>query len=534
MQRTFLNLLGAVLAALMIAPPAQGACPPPDRVVGVEPGRAVVFIEKAGLLIGLTGDIVGAVPPHHGTLEDLGDRFAYRPGNGFWTAGLDSFTLLLGSDARERPRAERVLLVPAVLSAFPIAEGFDGEAPSWVLEGSNIGLEIFSGWGVLSGTGSLRLLGSGGEPSWLAGVLDGHGGGQQGSTAQSTIRPPGGGGSGFAAGEPTELAVLEGIGASPASGFRVWLRDDGEALFLRLESAYASTSWLPLSRAEHRLLVTQWIAAADLERRSGAALWVDGAFLARIEAPAGDDSFRRAETLRVGVLAHQGPRDLTAEMDDLRFASLSLYPESVCQATDGFETGQPDPVWTAGGNVAVTPEAALDGGANGLAAVLGSFSSPDGGMLDASLPGNDPRLGVRFRFDPNSVGLPAGSQILLAEGVTSRGRRPFALLLEPTFSGYQLRLLAADDRGTSRVSPPVSIADAPQAVTLDWRRAVSQFADIGTLRLWIGGQLKLELTGIRNAAQDPHRIRVGAVAVAGGALGRVFVDQVEAVRGPLP
>ncbi|HEV2845941.1 MAG TPA: hypothetical protein VG477_13895, partial [Thermoanaerobaculia bacterium] len=87
MQRTFLNLLGALFLAIGIAPPVQGVCPPSDRVVAVEPGRAVVFIEKTGLMSGLTSEIVGFQQPHHGVLEDLGDRFAYSPGDGFWTAG---------------------------------------------------------------------------------------------------------------------------------------------------------------------------------------------------------------------------------------------------------------------------------------------------------------------------------------------------------------------------------------------------------------------------------------------------------------
>jgi hypothetical protein len=532
MQRTFLNLLGALFLAIVIAPPVQGACPLPARVVAVEPGRAVVFIDKTDLMSGLTSEIVGFLQPHHGVLEDLGDRFAYSPGDGFWTAGVDSFNLLLTSDRRQRSRAERVLLVPATLSAAATTEGFDGASLSWALGGSTTGLEIFNGAGVLSGSRSLRLRGGSGEPAWLAeslsnnpAVVGENGGGQQGSTAQSTIRPPGGGGgSGLGAITPTELAVLEGSGASVTAGYRVWLRDDGEALSLRLEDAFTSSPWLPLSRGEHRLQVTQWTASLDLERRSGLGLWVDGALVARLQPPAGNDVFERAATLRVGVLAQQGQNNtLTAEMDDLRFAGLALYPEAACRVADGFESGEPDPVWTVNGNVAIAADAAL-----------GTAPFPNGGTLDATLPGNDPRLGLRFRFDPNSVGLTAGSRILLAEGITSGGERALALLLEPASSGYRLLLLTDDDRMIPpQVSSPVVIADAPQAVTLDWRRGISQFANTGTLRLWIGGQLKAEITGIRNAAQDIQNLRVGA-EVVGGALGRVFFDQVEAVRGPLP
>lgn len=541
MQRTFLNLAGALLTALVIAPPVHGACPLPERIVGVEPGRAIVYIDKASLLTGLTGSIAGAVPPSHGALEDLGDRFAYRPGGGFWTAGFDSFNLLLISEQRQRPRTERVLLLPAASPMSPVAEGFDGESLSWVPGGSATGLEVFSGAGVISGSGSLRLRSGLGEPSWLSGFVptsgfqDVNGGGQQGSTAQSTIRPPGGGGgSGFGAVSPTEVAVLEGIGPSFADGFRVWLREDGEALSLRLASASVSTPWLPLSRAEHRLQVIQWVGSADSARRAGLGLWVDGALLSRLELPAGNDAIHRAETLRVGVLAQTGTAALTAEVDDLRFAGLTLNPESTCQVADGFESGQLDAAWAASGNIAVAADAALDGGLNGVAAILGSAPDSSGGLLATTLQGYDARLGLRFRFDPNSVGLPAGSKILLAEGTTSRHQRNFVLLLEPVFSGYQLFLLADDDRGTPRVSSPVVIADAPQAITLDWRRGLSQHADTGTLRLWIGGELKAEITGIRNVAQDLHHLRVGAVAVEGGALGRVFFDQVEAVRGPLP
>lgn len=540
------RLLGIFLSALGILSflpnQAPAACPPSARTVKVEPGVAGIAIVKSTLLAGFSDhQLVGATAPSHGTLEDLGDHYLYRPLSSFWTAGLDSFEILVSTNRlASDPRAETVLLVPAGLTTGTLAEeGFENGVGIWDRYGATQHLEVFSGSGVITGAYSLRLYvpeGDGGRHAWLEGRLEDNGGGQQGSTTQITIRPPRGSGppSGLA---PGQVALLN-LGGGLPSSYELWLRDDGDGVVsLLLKSATGQTPWVPVSRRPHRIKVSQWISEEEEPsltaetRRAGAMLWVDGVLAATLTSL--NQQPDAARFLHSGILATAGETSLVLEVDDLSLSSFRFNnPASRCRLGDGFEDGQPDAEWdwAAGGSVNLTTEAALQG-RGGLDAVLGTSFS--GSALVAPMPADDPRLGFRFGLDPNSVAIANDGKLLLFTGlIPLTGKRPFAVHLEQQGSQYFLRLQADPRAGLPRFSEPVPIPDGPVTLTLDWRRSPSERVPLGTLRLWVDGKPGTELTELDTFGQDVAEIHLGALSVRETALGHIHLDSFVAVRTP--
>ena len=555
----------SALAAAAVASPAGAACPPNSRTVIVEPGRSEILIPKANLLVGLNGwEISDFEPPAHGSLEEWWNgHYLYVPGPSFWTAGFDSFLLRLRSTDRERGnRTESVLLLPALRVVSRLRQDFEGDLSPWVTAGEVDNLEVFSE-GALSGQHSLRVRGVPGESSWLTAHLPLHGGGQQGSGAQATLRPPGSGGPGGLSdpisdpGNPTRVTVLA-FGPGTSSAHRVFLRDDGEGLELQLATPTGDTPWVRISRSPHRIQAIQWAssdsdesvssgddkgAGFDGTRHAGASLWIDGALAAGLEGSSGAGMDPAAELvawerLAAGVVEIVGVSSLALELDDLAFFHFEMAAGSTtCQVADGFDAGQPDPAWVNGSSFAVTAAAALQG-EGGLAVPLGSSFAAS--MLRAPLPALGGRLGVRFRFDPNGVPLAAGSRVQLLRTVTAAGSNVFSVVLAPAASGYLLSL--EDPTGTfSGTPPPVPIGDLPQEITLDWQRSASSNVALGTLRLWIDGEPRAEMTGLANASVEIAEVQLGALVSStdrGGdvamPLGTVYFDGVAVVRGPQP
>lgn len=546
--------LTALTAAAMtaMAPPAGAACPPASRIFAVEPGRTWTPISKTILLSGLGGAEIGwTVPPSFGTLEDAGDSYLYRPNPSFWTAGFDSFLLYLPSHRRGESRVETVLLLPALARSGHLNQDFEDGTPAWVPSGQAENLEIFSAE-TISGAHSLRAQGIPGQPSWITGSLtplpppeppsikpgEGDtGGGQQGSGAQATLRPPGLGGPGNlqpmpSLENPVEMVFLN-LGTDGSSEYKVRARDDGEQMYLRLQGPGSFTPWIPVWRGPHRIQLVQWNGEESCNRRLGVSLWIDGALAASLTWPTDSETSHIGQRLKVGSVEIGGSNPMELELDDFTVFYVQMNPGSSCRMADGFETGQLDSSWVNGGNLAATPTAALQG-SGGLAVPLGAGFSPAGAMLEAFLPEEeDHRLGVRFRFDPHGVSIPSGGRLQLFQAV-STNEQAFALFLEPAASGYRLTLQGSLNFAST--SAPIPIPNLPQEITLDWQRSASSNVALGTLRLWIGGELKAALTGLNNDHLELTKIRLGALAVSGSgdALGTVYLDEFLAVRGPRP
>ncbi len=531
----------AVLASATLAQPAGAACPQGSRTFAVEPGRAEIRIPNATLLFGLNGwEIQEVVPPAHGSLEEESGQYLYRPQPSFWTAGFDSFLLRLRSTDRGRgSRTESVLLLPAPRVVSRLRQDFESGTPPWDAAGEADNLEVFSE-GTLSGEHSLRVHGVPGESSWLTAQLNEGGGGQQGSGAQATLRPPGSGGPGGYPipgpdpGSPAQVVVLA-LGPDTNAGHKVFLQDDGETLALQLATHTDATPWVRISRNPHRIQTVQWAGSDDGSRRSGASLWIDGALAAGLEETFGAIADPAVQRLAAGVVEIGGVSSLALELDDLTFSHFEMAAGSACQLADGFDAGQPDPAWINGSGFAVTAAAALQG-EGGLEAPLGS--SVAASLLRAPLPAQDDRLGVRFRFDPNGISLAAGSRVHLLRAVTAAGGNVFSVVLAPAASGSGYVLTLSEDSAGTWTPAAIPIADLPLEITLDWQRSASSNVALGTLRVWLDGKPKADLTGLANAGLEIAEIQLGAHVFSawGGEspalLGTVYFDDFAVVRGP--
>jgi hypothetical protein len=537
------TLFAVVLGcSLMAVPPAlQAECPTGDYVVSVEPGRNGQPIAKNRLLAAAPGfRIIGFSQPSIGVLTESADSFLYKPSSRFWTQGTDSFTVHLaplpGRVTQDSIRARTVFLASALGPWKSLAESFEGDLTSnWVSQDTAGHIQLF-GQGALCGDQSLKIVA---RPagSWISALLgeyrdDGDtGGGQQGSGAQATFRPPGSGPPGGPPGNfhtPYEMAFFS-AGAIAQPDYRLWLRDGNGSLEVRAEvPGVASTPWLPISRSVHRFQLTSWLGSANGDRRGGVFFWLDGTLAAELTAPIGGSHNEfRFGSLESDELSEAG---LEIALDDVYLFLTDLrQPSHLCLAADGFEGGQIGDEWRVPSGFSATAAAALDG-SSGLEVRVDEATQ----LMKVPTPTQNGRYGLRFRFDPNTVNFSAGGQLLLFEALAAKGGRSIALLLEAGHSGYRLRALSEDDGGSVLFTPLLPLSDGPHTLSVDWHRAAGEGAPTGSLRLWIDGALAGELTGLTNAGQEIVEAYLGALLLEGAADGTVYFDQFEAWRGVLP
>jgi hypothetical protein len=203
---------------------------------------------------------------------------------------------------------------------------------------------------------------------------------------------------------------------------------------------------------------------------------------------------------------------------------------------DGFESGGLS-AWTAastdGGDLAVTPEAALAGTTQGLQAAVDDTA---GLYVEDHSPAGESRYRARFYLDPNSfeMGEALGHRrtrvfVAFLENPT---RRVIAIVLRNIGGGYELqahlRLDEADrpTSGSRRLRTPFHpIANAPHWVEFDWRRATEPGAGDGRFDLWVDGFHAWALTGVHNAESVVDFVRLGTLSVKGGASGELRFDE---------
>ena len=532
----FLFRVFVLCCLLAVVPPQLRAeCPSGAYVVPVEPGRDSQPIDKSLLLAAAPGfQILGFSQPSTGVVLESADSFSYKPSSQFWTLGTDSFTVHLapsqGRSTQDSVRARTVFLVSALGPTESLAESFEGDLGSaWISQDTTGQLQLFS-HEALSGQQSLKIVGrpAGSWISTLLGVDSLGGGGQQGSGAQATFRPPGSGGPPGNFGDPYEIAFFS-AGKVGEPDYRLWLRDSGASLAIRAElPGVAFTPWIAISRSVHRFRLTRWKGSANGDREGGAFLWLDGALAAELTAPAVEGVYPvfRFGSLGADAMGETGP-EIALDLDDVYvFLSNLERPSSLCLAADGFEGRQIGSGWTIPPGFSATAAAALDG-SSGLQVKVEEATH----LMAISTPTQSGRYGVRFRLDPNTVNLSTGGQLLLFQAVAANGRKPISLLLEPAPSGYRLRALSEDNSGFFHSTPLRPLSDEPHTLAVDWQRAAGERAPTGSLRLWIDGTLAGELTGLASVGQEVAGAYLGGLPLVGTGSGVVYFDQFEAWRG---
>ncbi len=230
---------------------------------------------------------------------------------------------------------------------------------------------------------------------------------------------------------------------------------------------------------------------------------------------------------------------IAEEGGDVERAIVDVKTSSDLVLRSGFESGDLT-AWassaTDGGNLSVTPAAALGSTSLGLQAVVRDTNSM---YVEDATPSADKYYRARFYVDPRDFdpGEANGShRARLMIGRDALGQRTFTLVLKRQNGVYGIFARVRRDDGTRVDSPVVAISDAPHAVEIEWRARIAGAQD-GILELWIDGQDSVFLTGIANDAATLEAVRLGVMSIKDGASGTVYLDEFESRRldyvGPL-
>ena len=198
---------------------------------------------------------------------------------------------------------------------------------------------------------------------------------------------------------------------------------------------------------------------------------------------------------------------------------------------NGFESGNLG-AWsvssaTDGGDLSVSPSAAMDATTQGLSALVDDTNSL---YAQDDSPAGQTRYRGRFYIDPNGFD-PGEAQshfrirVFIAFDNVSQRTITFVLKRQAGVFSVMGRVRRTD--GTRADTGFFDITDGPHYVEFDWKRASSPGALDGAFQIWIDGVPTSSLNGIDNGSATVEFARLGTIAVKTGAAGTVFLDELE-------
>ena len=198
---------------------------------------------------------------------------------------------------------------------------------------------------------------------------------------------------------------------------------------------------------------------------------------------------------------------------------------------DGFESGDLS-AWSSAqtdlGDLRVTTEAAI-GGSYGLQAVLDDNRSIY--VVDET-PAMEDAYQVRFYFDPNSISMASGNAHVLFLAMNASGQASFRTELRSFQGDYQIRDVALQDNGAQIYTDWVPLTD--ELHSLETRGQVASGTDVGdgTLRLWLDGEPRADISDLDNDTRGVDKVRWGAVSgVDTGTRGTYYFDAFVSTAG---
>ena len=218
---------------------------------------------------------------------------------------------------------------------------------------------------------------------------------------------------------------------------------------------------------------------------------------------------------------------------DIPVAYFSLAPADVIFA-DGFESGDLS-AWssavTGGGDLSATADAAMDGTAFGMRAVLDDRAPL---YVQDDSPENEARYRARFHLDPTGL-VPAGGARALRVpifGVFEEGpqRRLVSIVLRLRNGQYAIEAQVSREGRVPVRTGFLPIGAAPHSIEIDWHAASGPDASDGTFELWIDGASVSALTGLDTGASTVDLARLGALRVRPAASGTLDWDEFESRR----
>ena len=178
-----------------------------------------------------------------------------------------------------------------------------------------------------------------------------------------------------------------------------------------------------------------------------------------------------------------------------------------------------------GGDLSVTPAAALAGSQQGIAALVddtaGLFAQDDS-------PNDEARYRARFYFDPNDYD-PGEAQLhrrnrLLIGFEDAPQRRLFAVVMRRQNGAYAVQTRVRQDNNDQLDSGFFGITNEAHYVEIDWRRSTGADTNDGSLQMWIDGVSMITMTGMDNSAGIDF-VRLGAMNNKTGSGGTILLDE---------
>ena len=188
---------------------------------------------------------------------------------------------------------------------------------------------------------------------------------------------------------------------------------------------------------------------------------------------------------------------------------------------DSFESGGFS-AWSAnvnnGGNLSVTSSAALSG-TYGLQA---TFTNTANMFVRNDSPTAETRYRARFYFNPNSITMATGDNIILLQGLDAGGQVILSIQLNRSSTSYQVRARSYDSGLANYVNTPyVNIINASHYIEVDW-------GNDGHLTFWIDGVQQSNLTGMNNSLYKMETVRLGVPNMSiTGTSGSFYIDNFE-------
>ena len=448
-------------------------------------------------------------PPLYGTVQMTEDGLVYLPEDEFWGILNDSLVL-------DTPTGERTYRLYGG-DITPIqATGFETPERTTWLNWSTVGTVNVSTAAAIVGNKGVMIHGLGWvkfDPTAFVafgGSQESGGsdiGGQTATVANAMICPPA-----SAQGTLEDPKIIEAF----AKGVpQFWIRMlDGDRVFVETPGS-TSVAGISLGNKAARLSM-QWNTHGTLR------VVLDGRNI--FNGVVGDHAI---DELRVGVLEQtdgwslvldevfvgeiETPTGVTTALLNDDFDNLAFSAWSSAQAT----------------GVQATAASALVGG-GGLEVHPGLNGETDTYLLDNSLTA-ETALGVRFRLDPNDVGIAAGDGIDILAGSDSdqpaSGEDHLRLHLRRGNFGYLLKVVVRLDSGAVG-TPWVALDGEPQIVELRWQASASPQGD-GYMYLAVDGEVKQSLSGLTNQTKVIESVRLGAISADSSYSGWFIVDEYE-------
>jgi len=213
------------------------------------------------------------------------------------------------------------------------------------------------------------------------------------------------------------------------------------------------------------------------------------------------------------------------------FSTLVIEAPDWLIFADGFESGDLS-AWsssvTDGGDLSAAAPAAL-AGSYGMQALIDDTASI---YVRDDTPDLESSYYARFEFDPNSITVSGGDASHAIFWVSyNAGPAAFKVGFGWVSGAYALQGGAFDESQGFRVSPMVTLSDAPHTIELYWQAASGAGADDGQFVFWVDGVEYANLTNLDNETYKVEYVRLGAVSgLDSGTSGSEYFDVFESRR----